>query len=91
KMTKKELRNLIKECGFCANADLAAFLHTHSQTLVYWNQTGKYPKYLKQLLEWYILIKNYKENTLSVEELKVENKKLEEELEKLERESNAKN
>ncbi|MCR2100950.1 hypothetical protein, partial [Campylobacter upsaliensis] len=81
-MKKEEFKALLKECGFRGFVDLAFLLHLNPQSIVQWNRYEKYPKYLKQFLKLYISIKNYKENTLSIEELKEENSRLKAMLEK---------
>lgn len=90
-MDKKEFKELIRECGFKDYADLSNFLNIHTQTIVYWNKDKKYPSYLKPLLEWYILVRTFEKNSLTLEELEEENQKLESELNTFKGEIDAKN
>lgn len=90
-MDKKEFKELIRECGFKDYADLSNFLNIHTQTIVYWNKDKKYPSYLKPLLEWYILVRMFEKNSLTLEELEEENQKLESELNTFKGEIDAKN
>ena len=83
-MNRKEFEELVKECGFKDYVDLSNFLKIHTQTIIYWNKNEKYPNYLKPLLEWYILINIFENNSLTLEELEDENKKFEMELNKIE-------
>ena len=54
--------DLVSQCGFESYYSLSYFLHCNIQTIFYWNKTGNYPKYLKQLLEWLVLIREYNDN-----------------------------
>lgn len=51
--------DLVSQCGFESYYSLSYFLHCNIQTIFYWNKTGNYPKYLKQLLEWLVVIQEY--------------------------------
>lgn len=51
--------DLVSQCGFKSYYSLSYFLHCNIQTIFYWNKTGNYPKYLKQLLEWLVVIQEY--------------------------------
>lgn len=90
-MDKKEFKELIRECGFKDYADLSNFLNIHTRTIVCWNKDKKYPNYLKPLLEWYILVRTFEKNSLTLEELEEENQKLESELNTFKGEIDAKN
>lgn len=54
--------DLMSRCGFKSYYSLSSFLHCHFSLIFYWNKTGNYPKYLKQLLEWLVLIREYNDN-----------------------------
>lgn len=54
--------DLMSRCGFKSYYSLSSFLHCHFNLIFYWNKTGNYPKYLKQLLEWLVLIREYNDN-----------------------------
>ena len=78
----QDFNDLIFKCGFKSYSSLSSFLHCHMQTILYWNRTGNYPKYLKQLLEWLILIQEYNNNkNKKYEELKQKNLELKQKLE----------
>lgn len=59
KVSRKEIDALVNQCNFKSYYDLCDFLHIHIQTISFWNRTQKYPKYLKQLLEWLVYIKEF--------------------------------
>ncbi|EAK0955151.1 hypothetical protein ACRBLZ_000468 [Campylobacter upsaliensis] len=96
-LTKQEFNDLIAKCGYQSYQALANFLDIHIQTIIFWNKTNKYPKYLKQLLEWLIYIREFESNHLlndfinnnniknthfqTMETIKKENEKLKEKLE----------
>lgn len=84
-MTKMVFEMMFKECGFTSYLELADFLKIHPQTLNLWNKNEKHPKYIQQILEYLIILKNFEECNLNIEELKEENRKLKKELEILER------
>ncbi|WP_270974435.1 hypothetical protein [Campylobacter helveticus] len=57
KLTKEELDILLAKSRIKTCVELANFFNIRFQTIFSWNKTGKYPKYLKQLLEWLVYIK----------------------------------
>ena len=59
KLTKEELDILLAKSRIKTCVELANFFNIRFQTIFSWNKTGKYPKYLKQLLEWLVYIKEF--------------------------------
>lgn len=87
KMTKEEFKNLMNDCGFKTYTELANSLNVTFVAVKSWDKKGEYPKYLKTALQWHKIAKKYDKlvasNKEQVEELEIENKKLELELERL--------
>ena len=58
-LTKEKLDILLAKSRIGISVRLANFLDFHIQTVFSWYRTQKYPKYLKQLLEWLVYIKEF--------------------------------